>query len=158
MSSGRNLIAGRQILETHVYVCDLVAGTTEIVSERPDGQTANGPTAQPSLSGDGRSCKGTDASGNVATGSFSVHVQGVDKQFAELKSMVDTFDMSSKVRRDQLAAVRSALDTGRTGTACSVLKGFVNEMRDESGKGLTVDLAAVLAERASRIRGVLACD
>jgi hypothetical protein len=74
--------------------------------------------------------------------------------------MVDTFDMSSKVRKDlqgKLAAVRSALDTSRTGTACSVLKGFVNEARDESGKGLTVDLATVLVERANRIRSVLGC-
>jgi HYR domain/WD40-like Beta Propeller Repeat len=106
-------------------------------------------------------CKATDASGNVATGSFSVHVQGVDEQLGELKWMVDTFDMDRKVRadlQDKLAAVRrAALDTGRTGTACSVLKGFVNEVRDESGKGLTIDLAAVLAERANRIRGVLAC-
>jgi Tol biopolymer transport system component len=106
-------------------------------------------------------CKATDASGNVGTGSFSVHVQGLDEQFGELKSMVDTFDMSSKVRKDlqgKLAAVRSALDTNRTGTACSVLKGFVNEARDESGKGLTVDLATVLVERANRIRSVLGCS
>jgi Tol biopolymer transport system component len=105
-------------------------------------------------------CKATDASGNVATGSFSVHVQGVEEQFGELKSMVDTFDMDRKVRKDlqdKLSAVRAALDTGRTRTACSVLQGFVNESRDESGKGLTVDLAAVLIERANRIRGVLAC-
>jgi hypothetical protein len=105
-------------------------------------------------------CEATDASGNVATGSFSVHVQGVDEQFGELKSMVDTFDMDRKVRADlqeELATVRAALDTGRTRTACSVLQGFVNEVRDESGEGLTVDLAAVLAERANRIRSVLAC-
>ena len=105
-------------------------------------------------------CQASDASGNVATGSFSVHVQGVDEQFAELKSIVDNFDMDRKVRRDlqdKLAAVRSALDTGRTRTACSVLQGFVNEVRDEIGKGLTVDLAGVLVERANRIRGVLAC-
>jgi Tol biopolymer transport system component len=105
-------------------------------------------------------CKATDASGNSATGSFSVHVQGVDEQLGELKWMVDTFDMDRKVRadlQDKLAAVRAALDTGRTRTACSVLRGFVNEVQDESGKGLTVDLAAVLIERANRIRGVLAC-
>jgi hypothetical protein len=87
-------------------------------------------------------------------------VQGIDEQFGELKAMVDTFDMDRKVRadlQDKLAAVHAALDTGRTGTACSVLKGFVNEVRDQSGKGLTVDLAAVLAERANRIRSVLAC-
>jgi Tol biopolymer transport system component len=106
-------------------------------------------------------CKATDASGNVATGSFSVHVQGVDEQLGELKSMVDTFDMDRKVRADlqgKLTNVRTALDSGRTRTACSVLKGFVNEASDESGKGLTVDLAAVLIERANRIRGVLACS
>jgi hypothetical protein len=38
-----------------------------------------------------------------------------------------------------------------------VLRGFVNEASDESGKGLTVDLAGVLVEQATRIRGVLAC-
>jgi Tol biopolymer transport system component len=105
-------------------------------------------------------CQASDASGNVATGSFSVHVQGIDEQLGELKWMVDTFDMDRKVRadlQDKLAAVRAALDTGRTRTACSVFQGFVNEVQDESGKGLTVDLADVLAERASRIRGVLAC-
>jgi FIMAH domain/HYR domain len=105
-------------------------------------------------------CTATDAAGNVGAGSFSVHVQGVDEQLGELKAMVDTFDMDRKVRadlQDKLAAVHAALDTGRTGTACSVLKGFVNEVRDQSGKGLTVDLAAVLAERANRIRSVLAC-
>ena len=105
-------------------------------------------------------CKATDASGNSATGSFSVHVQGVDEQFGELKWMVDTFDMDGKVRADlqgKLTNVRASLDSGRTRTACSVLKGFVNETSDESGKGLTVDLATVLAERANRIRGVLAC-
>jgi Tol biopolymer transport system component len=105
-------------------------------------------------------CQATDASGNVGTGSFSVHVQGVDEQLGELKWMVDTFDMDRKVRadlQDKLVAVRAALDTGRTRTACSVLQGFVNEVYDESGKGLTVDLADVLAERANRIRGVLGC-
>jgi hypothetical protein len=50
----RNLIAGRLIYETHVYVYDRLTGTTEIVSERPDGPSTNGAAAQPSLSADGR--------------------------------------------------------------------------------------------------------
>jgi hypothetical protein len=37
------------------------------------------------------------------------------------------------------------------------LRGFINEVRGESGKGLTVDLAAVLIERATRIRSVFDC-
>src|SRR5215218_2415935 len=54
MSSGRNLIADREIYETHVYVRDRLTGATEIVSERSDQQPTNGPAAQPSLSADGR--------------------------------------------------------------------------------------------------------
>ena len=45
---------GQQIFETHVYVRDLVAGTTEILSERADGKSTNGLAAQPSLCADGR--------------------------------------------------------------------------------------------------------
>jgi Tol biopolymer transport system component len=105
-------------------------------------------------------CTATDASGNVAKGSFSVHVQGVQEQLGELQRMVATFDMDQDVRADlgeKLAAVQAALDAGRKRTACSVLRGFINEVRGESGKGLTVDLAAVLIERATRIRSVLDC-
>jgi Tol biopolymer transport system component len=106
-------------------------------------------------------CAATDASGNEATGSFAVHVQGADEQLDELRWMVDTFEMDEDVRADlqeKLAATRLALDAGRPTTACNVLRGFLNEVRDESGAGLTVDLAAALSERASRIRSVLACS
>jgi Tol biopolymer transport system component len=105
-------------------------------------------------------CTATDASGNIATGSFSVHVQGVDEQLDELQWMVDTFDMDEDVRanlRDKVAVIRAALDGGRTRTACNVLRAFVNEVRDESGAGLSVDLAAVLVERGARLRSVFAC-
>jgi hypothetical protein len=105
-------------------------------------------------------CTATDASGNVAKGSFSVHVQGAQEQLDELRRMVATFDMDQDVRADlgeKLATVQAALDAGRKRTACTVLRGFINEVRDESGKGLTVDLAAVLIERATRIRSVLDC-
>jgi Tol biopolymer transport system component len=105
-------------------------------------------------------CTATDASGNIGTGSFSVHVQGLDEQLDELQWLVDTFDMDSDVRADlqeKLAAIQAAVDAGRARTACSVLRGFVNEVQDESGVGLTVDLAAALDERATRIRSVLDC-
>jgi hypothetical protein len=105
-------------------------------------------------------CTATDASGNSAEGSFSVHVQGVGEQLDELQSIVDTFDMDEDVRADlqeKLATSRTALAAGRTRPACKVLRSFVNEVRGESGSGLTTDLAAVLIERANRIRSVLAC-
>jgi Tol biopolymer transport system component len=105
-------------------------------------------------------CTATDTSGNSATGSFSVHVQGVDEQLDELRWMVDTFDMDQDVRanlQEKLATTRAALDGGSTRVACNVLRAFVNEVHGESGAGLTVDLAAALSERATRIRSVLAC-
>jgi hypothetical protein len=42
-------------------------------------------------------------------------------------------------------------------TACNVLRGFVNQVTDEAGDGLTVDLAGVFVERANRIRAVIGC-
>jgi Tol biopolymer transport system component len=105
-------------------------------------------------------CTATDASGNVARGSFSVHVQGVDEQLDELQHIVDTFDMDEELRadlHDKLAAVEAALAAHRTRTACNLLHGFANEVQDESGAGITADLAGVLIERADRIRSVLAC-
>jgi Tol biopolymer transport system component len=105
-------------------------------------------------------CTATDASGNSAQGSFSVHVQGVGEQLDELQSIVDTFDMDEDVRadlREKLSTTRAALAAGRTRTACKLLRSFVSEVRGESGSGLTTDLAAVLVERANRIRSVLAC-
>ena len=105
-------------------------------------------------------CTATDASGNSATGTFVVHVQGLVEQLDELQWMVDTFDMDADVREGlqaKLAATRTALAKQRTATACNVLRGFVNQVTDESGQGVTVDLAAVLVERATRIRSVAGC-
>jgi Tol biopolymer transport system component len=105
-------------------------------------------------------CTATDASGNSAEGSFSVHVQGVGEQLDELQSIVDTFDMDEDVRADlqeKLATIRTSLSAHRTRTACKVLRSFVSEVQGESGSGLTTDLADVLIERANRIRSVLGC-
>jgi Tol biopolymer transport system component len=105
-------------------------------------------------------CTATDASGNTARGSFSVRVQGAGEQLDELQHIVDTFDMDEALRanlHDKLSAVEAALARDRTRTACNVLRGFVNEVREQSGAGLTADLAGVLVERADRIRSVLAC-
>ena len=105
-------------------------------------------------------CTATDASGNVAKGSFSVHVQGVDEQLDQLQHIVDTFDVDKELRadlHDKLATVEAALAKHRTRTACTLLRGFANQVQDESGAGITADLAGVLIERAERIRSVLAC-
>ena len=107
------------------------------------------------------SCTATDASGNVASGRFTVHVQGATEQLDELWWMVDTFDMDADVREGlqaKLAGARTALGRGRTSTACNLWRGFVNQATDEAGDGLTVDLADALVERSDRIRAVVGCS
>jgi hypothetical protein len=46
---------------------------------------------------------------------------------------------------------------GRLGDRVQRPPRFVNQVTDEAGDGLTVDLAAVLVERANRIRAVIGC-
>jgi Tol biopolymer transport system component len=105
-------------------------------------------------------CTATDAAGNKATGSFTVHVSGAGEQLDELQALIATADLSTSVRRNlgaKLEATETSLATGDVQGACEALKAFVASVNAQSGKQLTADLAAVLLERAGRIRAVLAC-
>ena len=101
-------------------------------------------------------CTAADASGNVANGSFTVHVQGIDEQLDQLQHIVDTFDMLRADLHDKLGTVEAALARDRARTACNPLRRFANEVQDQSCAAITADLAGVLIERANRIRSVLA--
>ncbi len=106
-------------------------------------------------------CTATDASGNEATGSFTVHVRGAAEQIDDLQHvLVIVRDIPESLRQSldaKLVAAETALGgADRTG-ACDKLKAFVAQARAQSGRKLTTDLAAVLVEHATRIRTVLAC-
>jgi hypothetical protein len=50
-----------------------------------------------------------------------------------------------------------ALEGGDSAGACADVKAFIGQVRAQSGRKLTTDLAAVLIEHATRIRTVLGC-
>jgi hypothetical protein len=55
------------------------------------------------------------------------------------------------------AAFRGSVEDGDGGDRQMRQCRFANEVQEESGAGITADLADVLIERADRIRSVLAC-
>ena len=57
----------------------------------------------------------------------------------------------------KLELVRSYLAAGATSDACETLTGFLNEVRAQSGKALTVEQATELTVRANRIQHVIEC-
>jgi len=108
------------------------------------------------------SCSATDAAGNEADGSFTIHVRGASEQIDDLQHLLVVItDIPQSVRQSlnaKLLDAEAALADGNSGGACAGLKAFIGQARAQSGRKLTVDLASVLIERATRIRTVLACQ
>jgi len=94
--------------------------------------------------------------GNLSTCSFTVHVKSATEQLQDLLVAVTGMgpgkSLASKVQ-DALDAVRA----GNIASACSTLNDFMNEVKAQSGKKLTVAQANSLLTDAARIRAVLGC-
>lgn len=58
---------------------------------------------------------------------------------------------------DKLRLAIAFSAAGEVIPACGVLTAFLNEVRAQTGKALTMERAAELTERAIRIRNVLGC-
>jgi hypothetical protein len=106
-------------------------------------------------------CTATDASGNEATGSFTVHVRGAGEQIDDLQQLLVSVTDIPRSMRQSLGAKLTAAETSLAGDdvegACDELKAFIAEATAQSGRRLTANLAEVLIEHATRIRTVLAC-
>jgi Tol biopolymer transport system component len=107
------------------------------------------------------SCTATDAAGNEAEESFIVHVRGAGEQIDDLQHLlVVVTDIPASVRQSlsaKLVDAETALAGGDPAGACADMKAFIAQARAQSGRKLTADLAAVLIDRATRIRTVMAC-
>jgi HYR domain-containing protein len=106
-------------------------------------------------------CTATDASGNPATGSFTVHVRGAGEQIDDIQRLLVVItDIPRSMRQSlgaKLASAEASLGDGDVKGACDDLKAFTAAATAQSGRKLTADVAAVLVERAVRIRRVLGC-
>ena len=102
------------------------------------------------------SCTATDASGNSATGSFTIKVKGAGEQLADLAAAVKGVGPGKSL----VATVEIAqwfVAHGQTQAACLTLTAFNLEVRAQSGKKIPAAQAAGLIADANRIKSVLGC-
>ena len=101
-------------------------------------------------------CTATDAAGNAATATFSVHVEGAAEQLADLAgSVTGVGPGKSLVATVDIARVLLAL--GQPQAACVTLTAFTFEVQAQSGKKIPSGQAAALIGDATRVRQVLGC-
>jgi len=105
------------------------------------------------------SCTATDATGNSATETFQVVVLDARQQLEETIDLIATYHLTrlGTSLADKLQLASGYIVVGDIGKACGVLTGFLNEVRAQRGKALTVDQATELTMRVNRIRNVIGC-
>ena len=101
-------------------------------------------------------CTATDASGNIARKSFTVHVKGVSEQLADLGTAVVGVG-PGKSLADKIAEAQADVAANDIDDACGVLGAFVHEVKAQTGKKITLAEAASLTADAARIESVLGC-
>jgi Tol biopolymer transport system component len=106
-------------------------------------------------------CTATDATGNQATGSFTITVVGADGQLEDLEALIIAYPLKATVEASLLNKVTGAQDAvgvGKTGAACSKLADFLRQVTDfRKGGKLTAAQATELTADGTRIRAVLGC-
>ncbi len=101
-------------------------------------------------------CTARDAAGNVASGSFVVHVSGAGGQLSDLLASVVGVGPGSALA-DKIELAQSYLAAGNIPAACSTLDGFIALAQAQSGKKLTAAQATTLIASAEQLESVLGC-
>ncbi len=101
-------------------------------------------------------CTASDSTGNVASGSFTVHVSGAGGQLDDLLAAVTNLGPGSALA-DKVTLAESYLTAGNISAACSTLDSFIKLAKAQSGKKLTVGQASSLVAAAQQIESVLDC-
>jgi HYR domain/FG-GAP repeat len=128
---------------------DAVDGAVPVTCNPPSGSTF-------SIGDTTVQCTASDATGNVASGSFTVHVSGASGQLPDLLAAVTGIGPGSALL-DKVALAQSALGAGNVPAACSALDSFIGLVTAQTGKKLTVGQASILIASAQQIESVLAC-
>jgi hypothetical protein len=101
-------------------------------------------------------CTATDTDGS-STATFLVHVRGAAEQITNLIAVVDSIPGGKLSFEDQLDNALTDVNAGNISLACGDLSDFINHVRAQSGKQLTVGQANQLISAAAQIRAVLGC-
>ena len=82
-----------------------------------------------------------------------------EDQLAEALALLQSYNLQrlGNSLPHKLEDARAFLAAGATSDACETLTGFLNQVRAQSGKALTVEQATELRLRATRIRNVIGC-
>jgi CSLREA domain-containing protein len=109
-------------------------------------------------------CTATDASGNSATGSFTVTVKGAREQLTDLiGKVVDASQLSPAAKNlliGKLNTLLASFDPGnptQRQAACLALQVFKTAVQLQAGKTIPAGKAAEWIADANRIRAVLGC-
>ena len=100
-------------------------------------------------------CMATDASGNVASSSFTVTVRGAKAQLADLQQAVT--GVAGHSFESQVEAAQDALARDNIHAACGALNAFAHHVLAQSGKHLAAPQASQLLADATRIGNVMDC-
>lgn len=108
-------------------------------------------------------CSASDASGNMAPGTFEVHVRGASEQTSNLINLVEALNLQQGISNSldaKLQNIQAALAAAQAGdgpSACNMLNAFVNEVEAQAEQKLTVNQTLDLISAARRIQAVLGC-
>ena len=102
-------------------------------------------------------CDATDAVGNTANASFTVHVNGANEQLADLGERVTGVGPGTSLS-DKVKDAQADVANGDVDGTCSILRAFINQVEAQSGKSIPPSTAVSLIADATRIRVVLGCQ
>ena len=105
------------------------------------------------------SCTATDAAGNSVRGMFDVVVKDAPQQLADTITLITGYNLLrlGTSLPDKLQIASDFAAAGQVSAACDTLAAFLNQVRAQTGKGLTVDQATELTMRGIRIQHVIGC-
>jgi len=104
-------------------------------------------------------CTATDAARNSVSGAFEILVKDANQQLDDAIHLIAIWNLRKLGTSlpDKLLIASRFIALGAVSEACEVLKGFLHQVRAQSGKGLTMDQATELTVRGIRIRNVIGC-
>ena len=101
-------------------------------------------------------CTAKDYADNSAAKQFTVHVKSPAEMVGDLSTAVQG-EGPGKSLSQKVAQIQKSIDAKDNALSCKRLGAFLHEVKAQSGKSLSSDLAASLTLRANHIEGTLAC-
>jgi len=97
---------------------------------------------------------------NVAQRNVTAGVADPCEQMGQLADYISTLNLKPGLEQSLTSKLRNAktdCDRGRTTPACNMLRAFDNEVKAQTGKGITTAQAGVLGSHSDAIKTVLGC-